>query len=82
MITDKVIGSVDKEYILRLRRELHMYPELAFELPKTLALIRRELEEMDIPYTEDYGKSSIVAFLNPIAPVFPLPCGRIRMPCR
>lgn len=42
-----------------------MYPELKFELPKTLALIRRELVAMDIPYTESYGKSSIVAFLNP-----------------
>lgn len=61
----KVIDSVDKEYILSLRRELHMYPELEFELPKTLALIRRELEKMDIPYTEEYGKSSIIAFLNP-----------------
>jgi len=61
----KVIDSVDKEYILSLRRELHMYPELKFELPKTLALIRRELEKLDIPYTEEYGKSSIVAFLNP-----------------
>lgn len=61
----KVIASVDKEYILSLRRELHMYPELEFELPKTLALIRRELEAMDIPYTEEYGKSSIIAFLNP-----------------
>ena len=61
----KVIDSVDKEYILSLRRELHMYPELEFELPKTLALIRRELEAMVIPYTEEYGKSSIVAFINP-----------------
>ncbi len=45
----KVIESVDKEYILSLRRELHMYPELEFELPKTLAVIRRELDAMDIP---------------------------------
>lgn len=61
----KVINSVDKEYILSLRHELHMYPELEFELPKTLALIRRELNAMNIPYTEEYGKSSIIAFLNP-----------------
>lgn len=61
----KVLESVDKEYILSLRRELHMYPELEFELPKTLAVIRRELNAMDIPYTEEYGKSSIIAFLNP-----------------
>ena len=56
---------VDKEYILRIRRELHRFPEVAFDLPKTLALIRRELEAMGIPYTERYGKSSIVAFINP-----------------
>ncbi len=61
----KVVDSVDKEYILSLRRELHMYPELAFDLPKTLGVIRRELEALHIPYTEAYGKSSITAFLNP-----------------
>lgn len=60
-----VIASVDKDYILSLRHELHMYPELAFDLPKTLALIRRELDALQIPYTEQYGESSIVAFLNP-----------------
>lgn len=61
----KVINSVDKEYILEMRHELHMYPEVAFDLPKTLALIRRELEKLGIPYTEQYGDSSITAFINP-----------------
>ena len=56
---------VDKDYILSLRHELHMYPEVAFDLPRTLALIRRELDAMDIPYVETYGKSSIVAYINP-----------------
>lgn len=56
---------VDHEYILKIRRELHMFPEVAFDLPRTLALIRRELDAMGIPYTERYGKSSIVAFINP-----------------
>ena len=65
MDMEKIIAAVDKEYILSVRRELHMYPELAFDLPKTTALIRRELEAMDIPYTERYGKSSIVGFINP-----------------
>lgn len=57
--------SVDKDYILSLRHELHMYPEVAFDLPRTLALIRRELDAMDILYVETYGKSSIVAYINP-----------------
>ena len=56
---------VDKDYILAIRRELHMYPEVGFELPKTTALIRRELDAMGIPYVENYGKSSIVGFINP-----------------
>ena len=56
---------VDKQYILQIRHTLHEYPELAFELPKTLALVRRELEAMGIPYTEKYGRSSIAAYINP-----------------
>lgn len=63
--TANALAAVDSSYILSIRHELHMYPEVAFELPKTLALIRRELEAMHIPYTEKYGKSSIAAYINP-----------------
>jgi len=65
MDIEKVLSSVDQDYIVSIRRLLHMYPEVAFDLPKTTALIRQELEAMEIPYTEQYGKSSIVAFINP-----------------
>lgn len=37
-------------YAVALRRELHQYPEIGFDLPRTLALVRRELEDMGIPY--------------------------------
>ena len=57
--------TVDKEYILALRHEIHEYPELRFDLPRTLAVVRRELDALGIPYTEKYGKSSIVGYLNP-----------------
>jgi len=57
--------AVDKQYILSLRHEIHEYPELEFDLPRTLAVVRRELESLGIPYTEQYGRSSIVGFLNP-----------------
>lgn len=60
-----VVSSVDEQYILNLRHELHRFPELAFDLPKTLALVRRELDALGIPYTEQYGDSSITAFINP-----------------
>lgn len=55
----------DKEYIIGIRRELHEYPEIGFDLPRTLSLVRRELDNMGIPYTEKYGESSIVAYINP-----------------
>lgn len=55
---------IDKAYVIQIRRELHQIPEIEFDLPKTLAVIRRELETIGLPYTEQYGKSSIIATLN------------------
>jgi len=60
-----ILKSVEKDYILALRHELHAYPELAFDLPKTLALVKRELTKLGIPFTEKYGESSITAYINP-----------------
>ena len=57
--------TIDKEYIKDIRHELHKCPELGFDLPKTLAIVKGELDKIGIPYTERYGKSSIVADLNP-----------------
>lgn len=51
-------------YARTLRHELHQCPEIGFDLPQTLAIVRRELDAMGIPYTEKYGKSSIVATIN------------------
>ena len=51
-------------YVRDLRRQLHMYPEIGFDLPKTLALVKGELEKWGIPYTEKFGKSSVVATIN------------------
>ena len=56
--------QIDKDYIIRVRRELHKVPEIGFDLPKTLAIVRRELDALGIPYTEEFGESSIVATLN------------------
>ena len=41
-----------------------MYPETGFELTKTIALVKRELDKLGICYTERYGKSSVVATLG------------------
>ena len=53
------------DYAINIRRELHMHPEVGFDLSRTLALIRRELDAAGISYTEAYGKSSLVATINP-----------------
>ena len=52
-------------YAVAVRRELHMYPEVGFDLDRTLALLRRELDASGVEYTEQYGKSSLVATVNP-----------------
>ena len=52
-------------YAQNIRRRLHQYPEIGFDLDRTLELLRGELTAMGIPFTEEYGKSSIVANINP-----------------
>lgn len=48
-------------YAVDMFRQLHMYPEIGFELPKTAALVAKELESMGISCTDRYGKCSVVA---------------------
>lgn len=55
----------DAQYIINIRRELHENPEIGFDLPNTVAVVKRELDALGIPYTEVYGKCSVVATLNP-----------------
>ena len=57
---------IDNEYLVSLRRELHMYPELRWELPRTAALVKRELDRIGVEYVADaYGPNTIVATINP-----------------
>lgn len=56
---------IDKDYILQIRHMIHEYPEIGFDLPRTTTLVKTELEKLGIPYTEKYGKSSVVGFINP-----------------
>ena len=55
----------DKDYIINLRHEIHKYPEIGFDLPNTIAVVKRELEKLNVPYSEKYGESSVVGFINP-----------------
>ena len=55
----------DKDYIISLRHEIHEYPEIGFDLPKTIAVVKRELDKLGIEYTTKYGESSVVGIINP-----------------
>ena len=57
--------KIDNAYIQSIMHELHRCPELGFDLPKTLAIVKHELSSIGISYTEKHGKSSIVCEINP-----------------
>ena len=59
-------------YAVEIRRRLHEYPEVGFDLPRTEALIARELESMKIPYTRRYGACSLAADLGSQGPLIAL----------
>lgn len=57
-----------KEYIAyarAIREELHKIPEIGFDLPKTIAVVHRELDKMGLSYTDKWGRSSVVGYINP-----------------
>ena len=51
------------EYVRRIRRELHRFPEIGTELPLTRALVLRELGTLNLNVREDVG-GGIVADLD------------------
>ena len=54
-----------ESYVINARRQLHMYPEIGFDLERTLSFIKGELDKMGVEYTDKFGKSSLVATVNP-----------------
>lgn len=65
LLAKKYFQEDDAQYIINIRRELHENPEIGFDLPNTVSVVKRELDALDIPYTEAFGKCSVVATLNP-----------------
>lgn len=63
---DYSIAPICQEELVRIRRQIHMYPELKWDLDKTSALVREELDKAGIPYEADkYGRNTVVATINP-----------------
>ena len=55
--------NIEKYYLQAkgLYQDLHQCPEVGFDLVETVKKVKAELDALNIPYTEKYGKSSIVA---------------------
>lgn len=51
-------------YAVAIRRDIHQYPEVGFDLPRTAALVSAELARMGLSPTDRYGTCSVVAELG------------------
>ncbi len=62
----KIIEEAKKieEEIIRWRRDLHKFPELGLDLPKTAHYVMEALNEMNIPYNNGIAQSGIVALIE------------------
>lgn len=49
-----------EEYVVNHRRALHQIPELGYDLPKTSAYIRAELDRLGIPYRLNKGDDGLI----------------------
>lgn len=53
-----------QEELTGIRRELHQIPELGGELPKTKAYVKRKLEELGIPFTENESDGGLIGTIR------------------
>ena len=52
------------DWIVKIRRELHEYPELMYEEFRTSELIRRELDKLDIQYKHPIAETGVLASIG------------------
>ena len=52
------------DWIIEIRRELHRHPELMYEEVKTSALVRRELDKLNITYQSPIAKTGVLASIG------------------
>ena len=64
-MSELFIPKSDLDYMIRIRREIHEYPEVGFDLEHTLMVVKRELDAMGIESTNKYQESSLVGYIGP-----------------
>jgi len=63
----KAFAEKHEDYVIKMRREFHMHPELPLEEKWTSERVIKELDSMGIPY-EVVGKHGIIATIKGSAP--------------
>lgn len=58
------IAKENQELAVKMRRDLHMIPELELNLPKTVKYVKSRLDEFGIKYDEYVGGNGIVATIK------------------
>lgn len=53
-----------KEWLVSVRRDLHMYPELGLEENRTSTMIKKYLDNMNIDYETYEGQTSVVGIIR------------------
>jgi len=53
-----------REWMVRIRRRLHQFPELQYEEVLTSQLVRDTLDELDIPYRSPIAETGVLATLG------------------
>ncbi|MCO6450117.1 MAG: amidohydrolase [Caldilineales bacterium] len=50
--------------LIRTRRQIHQWPELAFEEHRTAALVAHKLHELDIPYETEVARTGVIGWVG------------------
>jgi IAA-amino acid hydrolase len=63
MSLDSVLNDARsiQDWIVKLRRQIHVHPELMYEEVETSRLVQQTLTELDIPFQADIAKTGVVA---------------------
>ncbi|MEA2071422.1 MAG: amidohydrolase [Asgard group archaeon] len=58
------LAQKNKDEIIKIRHQIHMYPETGFEEVKTSKLVISHLEKLDIPYQKNVAKTGVIGLIE------------------